>query len=100
ATPPTSTLSLHDALPISQLPVRHQQTHRPPGVRQERAVGDLLPRALDVAAVFSGRRDERVPFAPGTQRHPRVLRPREPGQVLDRSEEHTSELPSLTNLVS
>src|SRR2546430_13229182 len=71
ATTEIYTLSLHDALPISRRLPRLLPGHRPPGPRALRA-----PRGGDVA-----RRPARRP------------RPRR------RSEEHTSELQSQSNLV-
>src|SRR5262249_60071470 len=74
--PPTqiSTLSLHDALPISDLPELEQELHG-------RARAGQVPGRL--------RRD---PLAPA---HGRLA----DSAAAARSEEHTSELQSLTNLV-
>src|SRR5262249_61241242 len=88
-TPDFSPLSLHDALPICL----------------QRRDRDILIRSTDRAAEDSGRRRrERTPQAlEGRGELPRpsprdriVERNHEPGL---RSEEHTSELQSLTNLV-
>src|SRR5438093_8279820 len=80
-----STLSLHDALPIFAL------------------------RAATLAAAGAAARAGRVPGPPNRRRAnaplaraaPRRWRapPRRAGQDTDRSEEHTSELQSLTKLV-
>src|SRR5438045_7298397 len=81
------TLSLHDALPISQL----QRDLGRPGhggqpLRPRRGAVDLLqgPRHEDAGTEL---------FQPARQRDRDILRPRE------RSEEHTSELQSLRHLV-
>src|SRR5688572_32336420 len=81
------TLSLHDALPISGLRRREVRGQRSAGVGDERVArrrGDRGP-ALRPAA-------ERV--AGGGRRHDRHV-----GAARERSEEHTSELQSQSNLV-
>src|SRR5262249_58241470 len=86
-TPAISPLSLHDALPIlrdrSWLGRRGQRLLRP--LRQPR------PRDVDRAVLGRAAR-------PG-QRAGRGLRAHRPRHLRQRSEEHTSELQSLTNLV-
>src|SRR5438046_5950526 len=76
--PAIHTLSLHDALPILLLD---------PG-----QVEDLVMRELGDTALFGARFRENAGRA--------LLIPRRrPGERTPRSEEHTSELQSLTNLV-
>src|SRR5262249_61482539 len=91
---PTSlpTLSLHDALPISLQVLQRRDAEAPVGGAgrdDHRARGDraAVGQPQPVAAVFSGQ-------APGPA-HVRERGAEGPG----RSEEHTSELQSLTNIV-
>src|SRR5262249_61248683 len=71
--PPLSPLPLHDALPISRgLPLLFAQTHQPPAVPHRR----IFLVETDGVVASGARHSE-----------------------LARSEEHTSELQSLTNLV-
>src|SRR5258706_16445936 len=78
ATTEIYTLSLHDALPISGIPPRHHGDRRAWPHRRAHDLQHLLGREID-----------------GLYRRPDTP----PGAVDGRSEEHTSELQSLTNLV-
>src|SRR5205823_13841042 len=97
---PTSTLSLHDALPI--FPVDDLPA-------QLRRVGDVDDRGVDVAAFERGERGahvlhrdhlrrDRAPQADALEVRLRVDAGGHRGGVGERSEEHTSELQSLAYL--
>src|SRR5256885_1718178 len=81
ATTEISTLSLHDALPIS----RGRARFPPPGERRAARLALRMARRSRSSAAGSGRRSE---FACSTQ-----------PLAVSRSEEHTSELQSPCNLV-
>src|SRR5262249_61749188 len=98
STPPpaTHTLSLHDALPISHPRDRRARTHLSVWRQQGTGGGD----GTDFPLGLSGAGGD----CPGVQllwaAHGPFRGPRFPAQVAkERSEEHTSELQSLTNLV-
>src|SRR5437016_11579199 len=87
ATPKSSSLSLHDALPISR-------AHPPPPQTPPAPPPDLpAPPPLDPAPACSP-----SPSPPRCRLHSADFCWRA-GRLLFRSEEHTSELQSLTNLV-
>src|SRR5262249_61456782 len=83
-TPQTYTLSLHDALPISERPARHHVSREAP--RRRAADARRRPVLEPGPHRPCHRQDPGERQAP--HRHDRT-----------RSEEHTSELQSLTNLV-
>src|SRR5690606_42109032 len=88
ATTAIPTLSLHDALPIWVEPV----------LREECAVGlSKTQRQRGVVAVLPGRGKIRQPVPIEIARHP--LHRIAPTAILNRSEEHTSELQSRENIV-
>src|SRR5262249_61419417 len=88
---PFSPLSLHDALPISdrRWPPRLQDGHGGPPRPGRRDAGTVA--LADTDAIVAGRFHLRV--------RPRRWRYSAHPQLHVRSEEHTSELQSLTNLV-
>src|SRR5262249_60932584 len=83
ASPPFSSLSLHDALPIWRVRVHHERGF---GIRILFAHGEL--ESVGIRAAIHARQ--------GGAEATRLARNVEP--VSRRSEEHTSELQSLTNL--
>src|SRR5262249_58588625 len=96
APPATSTLSLHDALPISGAPA----------FSTERSACTAWPGVNGVGSWVSPASACTAASSPGCSRRPSSaalseIRRASRGtpQTLQRSEEHTSELQSLTNLV-
>src|SRR5205823_13019941 len=92
-TPQIYTLSLHDALPISQR-AREPLGHAAQVGRQLRRLGDIAAQEDDVGGrsaqmIFQQRQRRRLEKVQMDVRHPNDAR----------SEEHTSELQSLAYLV-
>src|SRR5262249_62357491 len=92
ATPPIYPLSLHDALPISG--------HRPPrGIEQPSNTSRAPTRRSRISLANSNRTPVHFRYISGGPPPVSCNEVRRMGGVGRRSEEHTSELQSLTNLV-
>src|SRR5690606_41951256 len=95
-TPPTAIypLSLHDALPIFQHSNTSTHYRRSPD-------GDRIfhRRVAEIRRFFLGDHQDGCLCMKHPRMYLRLLRTAEPGRLVGRSEEHTSELQSRENLV-